>query len=105
MKTKTKIKSQPTSATNRLISIQYIPARLTFDRNGTSEPLITSAPANVGGVSKRSRNGAPSRKGCVVNARNTSRQATNDYAPPPPPPRGYGCVWGRVLLPCMAVVS
>ena len=32
---------------------------------------------NVGGVSIRSRNGAPSRKGCAV------RQATNEYASPP----------------------
>ena len=36
---------------------------------------------NVGGVSIRSRNGAPSRKGCAVVKR--LRQATNEYPPPP----------------------
>ena len=39
---------------------------------------------NVGGVPTRSsRNGAPSRKACVVN-RQILRQATNEYVPPPP---------------------
>ena len=32
----------------------------------------------------RRRNGAPSRKGCVVNGL-ILRQATNEYAPPPSP--------------------
>ena len=40
---------------------------------------------NVGGVSIRSSNGAPSRKGCVVNGQITTA-STNEYAPPPPPP-------------------
>ena len=33
-------------------------------------------------VSNRSRNGAPFRKGCVVNLVKRLRQATNEYAPP-----------------------
>ena len=37
---------------------------------------------NVGGISIRSRNGARSRKGYVVNG----QQATNQYTPPPPLP-------------------
>ena len=37
---------------------------------------------SVGGVSIRSRNGAPSRKGCVVNGQ--MAKASNKYAPPPP---------------------
>ena len=46
-------------------------------------------------VSTRSRNGAPSRKGCVVNDQMT-RQVTNEYLPPPPHDRvclrkGYCC--------------
>ena len=40
---------------------------------------------NVGGVSIRSRNGAPSRGGCVVHGQVT-KQATNEYAPPPASP-------------------
>ena len=36
---------------------------------------------SVGGVSIRSRNGAPSRKGCVVNGQ--MAKASNKYAPPP----------------------
>ena len=35
---------------------------------------------NVGGVSVRSRNGAPSRKGCVVNGQMT--RASNKWVPP-----------------------
>ena len=35
----------------------------------------------VGGVSIRSWNGAPSRKGCVVNGQMPTRHATNAYAP------------------------
>ena len=37
---------------------------------------------NVEGVSIRSRNGAPSRKGRVVNGHIRLRQATIEYAPP-----------------------
>ena len=36
---------------------------------------------NVGSVSLRSRNGAPARKGCVVNGQ-MNKAATNEYAPP-----------------------
>ena len=47
---------------------------------------------NVGGVSIRSRNGAPSRKGFVVNGQ-MARQATNEYPPPlvlhPPHPHPH----------------
>ena len=39
---------------------------------------------NVGGVSIRSRNGAPSQKGCVINDQLT--KASNKCVPPPPPP-------------------
>ena len=38
---------------------------------------------HVGGVSIRSRNGAPFRKGCVVNGQNT--KATTEYPPPARP--------------------
>ena len=37
---------------------------------------------NVGGVFISSRNGAPSRKVCVVNDQMTQGQAANEYAPP-----------------------
>ena len=38
---------------------------------------------NVGGVSIRSRNGAPSRKGRVVSGQMTKAKVTYEYAPPP----------------------
>ena len=41
---------------------------------------------NVRGVSVRSRNGAPSRKGCMVNGQTT--KASNKRVRPPPPWRG-----------------
>ena len=39
---------------------------------------------NVGGVSIRSRNGAPSRKECVVEWTNDYSKSPNEYAPLPP---------------------
>ena len=60
-------------------------------------PLMTKAPAvprtlnekcpgrpSVGGVSMRSRNGAPSRKGWRDQRPNDLKQAPNEYAPLPP---------------------
>ena len=44
---------------------------------------------NVGGVSIRSRNGAPSRKGCVVNGQMTKASNKNEYSPPPPAPPAW----------------
>ena len=68
---------------------------------------------NVGDVSIRSRNGAPSRKGSVVNGQ-TPKASNNEYAPlnmPPPTPFrvfGHAChdsnvkrcllSWGKTLL-------
>ena len=43
---------------------------------------------NIGDVSSRSRNGAPSRKGCVVNDQIT--KACNNRVRPPPPPLHEG---------------
>ena len=40
---------------------------------------------NVGGDPIRSRNGVPSRKGCVVNGQMTQAK-TSEYPPDPPPP-------------------
>ena len=42
-------------------------------------------PPNVGGVSMRSRNGAPSRKGCVVNGQTTKAndQGKQQMSTPP----------------------
>ena len=42
----------------------------------------------LGGVSIRSRNGAPSRKGCVVNGQMT-KASNKGVRPPPPPPPSY----------------
>ena len=39
---------------------------------------------NVGGVSIRSRNGAPSRKGCVINGQMTKASNKGVLHPPPP---------------------
>ncbi|CAM9753044.1 unnamed protein product [Laminaria digitata] len=47
---------------------------------------------NVGGVSLRSRNGAPSRKGCVVNGQ-TTKARENEYPSPPPDPRLETDAW------------
>ena len=44
----------------------------------------------VGGVSRRSRNGAPSRKGCVVNGQ--MAKASNKGVPSPPPPAAVASV-------------
>ena len=41
--------------------------------------------ASSSGSRIRIRNGAPSRKGCVVNGKITQNQAKNEYAPPPLP--------------------
>ena len=51
---------------------------MTFGKNVNERP-------NVGGISNRSRNGAPSRKGCVVNGQMTINKASNKRLPPPPP--------------------
>ena len=48
---------------------------------------------NFGGVSIRSRNGAPSRKRCVVNGQMTK----NEYAPPPSSYPTQGC--GSIMTP------
>ena len=54
---------------------------------------------SVGGVSIRSRNGAPSRKGCVVNGQMT--KASNKLVPPPPPRVKWPKKWREnvVLFP------
>ena len=49
---------------------------------------------NVGGVSIRSRNGAPSRKACVVNGQMT--KASNKLVLPPPPARKGWVVIGQM---------
>ena len=51
---------------------------------------------NVGGVSIRSRNGAPSRKGCVVNGQMTK---TSDKRVRPPPARPRLPSSGRLDMP------
>ena len=55
-------------------------------------------PTAVGGVSNRSRNGAPSRKRCVVNGQMT--MASNKRVPPSPPrhPRGSYIVLSLLSL-------
>ena len=40
----------------------------------------------AGVVSIRSRNGAPSRKGCVINGQMTKTEQQKQMNPPPPPP-------------------
>ena len=58
----------------------------TGDESGRAYDLarhVFSAPT-VGGVFISSRNGSPSRKGCVVNGRMTKMEAAKGDAPPPP---------------------
>ena len=43
-------------------------------------------------VPTRSRNGAPSRKGCVVSGRRTQASNKNEYAHPLSPPRDGTCL-------------